>query len=921
MRQSQGRRAAAFSFLSGINLQGPTTKSAEQPADPREPGKGGNNFAATTTGSSLAASSAHGPLGGAADPGALLFGVRATDASQKGPAARTTPLASDLFGAGTTTSSSSGSSTGTTMVLAPRGSTNGVPDTVYDPDLTVLPPLDLPGLTKKQFGLSDSAATLKIQPVAAGAAQQRVAMNFPSEQHVPSVQHTPVSSGVQPPALDAITSSSPGSSSSFEATSPGRPEDLTDQAHLRGAFQSAPISIPGAAGAAQGSAGTLGRGGRSTGRDSGSPHAGDSLPSDEFHDDGVSRPMGGYSLSPPAKASPFLAGHSPNKRRPSGLQLAVNGLDGGNNAFSPNSHISPLGLQSGNQTPQSAGPRPKPGKPHLAQSAHHTHLSHHLHGVTHQSLHSRHSHAHTHGHHAHAHGQHHGQHHGHHPSAAASHHGPAHAGRLASAQRQLSRVQVLPSASFLATSATNGRSVTNARVVVRPRQSAPIAMFSVLRYDSEREKSRSKRTLATNDIRPLSDSDDVVSMSSTEGVVASSNTSSGTSSNIGGAGGVSGAAGHLSAGSSGPIVPMSHRSRLSLPASSGESTLRPANAASLTSPSSTLASAIAAGAAAHPSALHIESRINLSDSKDMLNPSFSTLSLAGLLSPPVGRNSLDAQGASAPTHRQILQQHALDEPAQVGDQHHATQGAQQSEQHLPTASAAAKNEDISYLALLSPSVFVDASSHSVLDVEPYNPRALDDPDLRMGKHKTVLTLPAFMVTIIPYVNRYNLKKDLNEQFRERHPDIDLTFSKMRSLKRQMLEIGVTECGLEVSTVAKAYVFFERLLLKNKISKTNRKAVASVCLLLAAKFHDCNSNAAHPLLIAFDKLLGLSHDDVLSFEFPVYAALEFSLYTRIEDVEPHLSYLIQELDYTEPLYNISADRPVSTTPPDYSTLLD
>lgn len=55
-----------------------------------------------------------------------------------------------------------------------------------------------------------------------------------------------------------------------------------------------------------------------------------------------------------------------------------------------------------------------------------------------------------------------------------------------------------------------------------------------------------------------------------------------------------------------------------------------------------------------------------------------------------------------------------------------------------------------------------------------------------------------------------------------------------SLKREIRKLAQDECGYEESTVAMAFVYFEKLVLQGKLNKQNRKLCAGACVLLAAK---------------------------------------------------------------------------------------
>lgn len=69
----------------------------------------------------------------------------------------------------------------------------------------------------------------------------------------------------------------------------------------------------------------------------------------------------------------------------------------------------------------------------------------------------------------------------------------------------------------------------------------------------------------------------------------------------------------------------------------------------------------------------------------------------------------------------------------------------------------------------------------------YDPYSLDHPDLKTGRNKTVITLPGFLGTIIQPSTASEVKKELNQHFREAHPAlVGIQLSHIRHLKAQVL---------------------------------------------------------------------------------------------------------------------------------------
>uniref|UniRef100_A0A1I7TKN3 Cyclin N-terminal domain-containing protein n=1 Tax=Caenorhabditis tropicalis TaxID=1561998 RepID=A0A1I7TKN3_9PELO len=175
-------------------------------------------------------------------------------------------------------------------------------------------------------------------------------------------------------------------------------------------------------------------------------------------------------------------------------------------------------------------------------------------------------------------------------------------------------------------------------------------------------------------------------------------------------------------------------------------------------------------------------------------------------------------------------------------------------------------------------------------IDEYDPTAFSE--LGIGK-RTVIRHEGFVASTLHCESAERAKQVMNEGFEAKYPLIHLTLSKMKSIKKEMAELGRSN-EVDLYTIATAFVFFEKIIGKGLISKANRKCVAGASLLVALKMNDYKKTTIKSYIEEAEDKLREQKSDILAYELPLCSVLQFKLQPTIEEIQPHVDKLQFEM---------------------------
>lgn len=169
--------------------------------------------------------------------------------------------------------------------------------------------------------------------------------------------------------------------------------------------------------------------------------------------------------------------------------------------------------------------------------------------------------------------------------------------------------------------------------------------------------------------------------------------------------------------------------------------------------------------------------------------------------------------------------------------------------------------------------------------DDYDPNLIAFFETENAFRKISLKFSGYVSTLLSFASEEEKKRLLNEKFRSHYPHVHVSYTKIKSIKLEMLRIAEC-CDLDDVVVAHAYVFYERVVLKGMVDKANRKLVAGAALLVAAKITDFGSLRLPNVVDRIETSFRVSRKELLQLEIPLCVALDFNLQVPEYQLLPH-----------------------------------
>ena len=182
-----------------------------------------------------------------------------------------------------------------------------------------------------------------------------------------------------------------------------------------------------------------------------------------------------------------------------------------------------------------------------------------------------------------------------------------------------------------------------------------------------------------------------------------------------------------------------------------------------------------------------------------------------------------------------------------------------------------------------------------VDIKGYNPLALDDPNFAAGvdsdasDHEGITGFVNYLLHPSAMAADSAHRDLANRTWARHHPEAaaqGLSLTKLRGMKRRIMET-VEQLDLDLSTAAIAFMYLENLIRRGAVTKHNRRAIAGVCLVLAAKINEPKEQELAMVIRTVAQDMEVSEAEIRARELAVYVALEFQVFCRVDDIQVHL----------------------------------